>query len=124
MATLRNVWIGAVQCTFVRVADHAPLAERLETWTVPGLNGIGAIKAGLSDSRFQCVAQIKGTALETTVWETALRALQGSIVNITDDWGTVHYSILMEEVVPQARRAESGYGGCHGQVSISGRYTA
>lgn len=119
---LRNVWVGPVQCTFVKTADREPLAQSVRAWTLPGVDGVAWQVLGRNRSHYSCEAILLNTTAAVKVWEAALGALQGQRVAIFDDWQDTHV-VLIEQVTIGRRKAEIGNGGCIGTARIEGRYT-
>ena len=115
--------IGGVSCSFVR-GSASPLKTQLAVWRVPGLNGYGAMDVGSGDAPFQFTAVKYGSLSTVESWATQIALLQGQVISITDDHGTVHPNLLLVGVSPPARTAESGNGGVRGEIMVQGVATA
>ena len=77
----------------------AELKERVETWEVAGIDGVGAQVSGLGDSEFQ-ITTIKYCASNAEANELIYdcELTQGTIVSITDDWGDLFPRCLVKHV--------------------------
>lgn len=122
--------IGDIPCTFVRPLDYQSLAPRIEVWVVPGVAGVGSRDLGRNDSAFAFEAVAYGTPEAMLAWFDSLRALQGSVVSIVDDYGTVYATCLVVRVVPpsgrgdprQTRMNNDGLGTCEGRAAVAGMF--
>jgi len=74
------------------------LAQAAETWSTPGMDGVGAQKIGRHDGSFRFIAQLRGTSAEVNTWFTAIEALQATIGSVIDDWATTHANLLIIRV--------------------------
>lgn len=76
------------------------LAEEVETWRISGLDGYGAQKLGLGDGEFRLVTivYVDDDGLAANAVIDASRALQGTIVDLEDDWGDVYEGVLVRRV--------------------------
>jgi hypothetical protein len=93
--------IGGVSCDFIPSAERpaAVLREEVELFRMPGISGYGALLTGRADGAFRIEAvKYVGDASAARVWETALHALQGQVVTIVDDQGTIHTYCLLTHV--------------------------
>jgi hypothetical protein len=118
--------IGGVTCDFVK-GTSKPLRQALDVWTVPGVNGVGALKLGFQDSEFRFVCVLYDTHANVVTWSGNLGALQGQIVSAVDDQGATHSNLLVVSVSPVQRTAVRGAGGSidtRGEVLVEGRVTA
>lgn len=111
--------IGGVSCTFVK-GQPPELKERSEVWTTPGFQGYGAQITGKSDAPFQFAAIQYDTPGAIEGWIAALRALQGTVQTITNDWGVATTNLLISSVGQPSKVAEVGNGGARGEIRISG----
>jgi len=76
----------------------AELRERVETWIVPGLDGVGAQKMGKGEAEFTFTA-IKFAVLATiNTWYSQMQSQQGKICTVTDDTGTATANILIKRI--------------------------
>jgi hypothetical protein len=89
--------IGTVACDFLHGVLPG-LKARVQTWSVPGVNGYGAQLLGLGDSDFQLIAVRYGNLSTVGQWEAAIEALQGAVVAISDEFGWHHPRCLIERV--------------------------
>jgi hypothetical protein len=82
------------------------MAQRVDTWIVPGLDGPGAQLLGLGDGEFQLSTIVyKNNLSDANILIDAARELQGQVVDLVDDWGDVYANILVKRV--DTRRAKS-----------------
>jgi hypothetical protein len=115
--------IGTIECTFVK-GTAAELKERVEAWQRPGIDGYGAQTVGKGDAPFAFTAVLYDTQENVESWIADLEALQGQVIDVTDDWGREHASLLVLRVTPVGQRLAAGSGGCRGEVRIEGVRTA
>jgi hypothetical protein len=90
--------IGSVTCDFVK-GYAATLSEALQTWQVPGLDGVGAQRLGRHTGRFQFRAIKYDTLANVEAWGYSLEALTGSVITAEDDRGIAYAGLLVQEVV-------------------------
>ena len=114
--------IGAVTCTFVR-GDLPQQKARLDVYYCPGLDNPGAHYLGLGDAAFAVRAILFDTPANVVTWAANLQALQGTVVTITNDWGTAYASCLLVQV-GQLQRSPVGLTGARGEVTIQGTRSA
>lgn len=116
--------IGGVACTFVKGALPRGLAQRVETWHVPGLSGQAGLLLGFSDGDFSVRAILYDSTANVTTWKVALEALQGTVVSIVDDWNVTTTGLLITRVGECQRTPASGSGvagvTCRGEVVVEG----
>jgi hypothetical protein len=118
--------IGGTTCTFIHTAQGrvpAVLAQETEIWRMAGVNGYGGHKLGLGAGEFQITATLFTNAAGVTVWETALRAKQGTVVTIVDDLGTSHGNCLLTYVSSarsKAARDASGVITQWAEIDVAG----
>jgi len=116
--------IGGVSCTFVR--GHTPIVkQRIETWAVPGLDGVGAAAMGRNDSKFTFTAILFSNAAGIIAWKIAIEALQGTIVSIVNDLGVTYINCLITEVGDLRNTPAIAPGGItqRGEIQVSGVVT-
>lgn len=73
--------------------------QRSDVWEVPGIDGYGVQTLGLGDAEFQLVGVAyvaDGPTADRLIY--ACNALQGTVVDITDDWGVEYYGILVRHI--------------------------
>lgn len=81
------------------------LAQRVDTWIVPGLDGPGAQNLGLGDGEFPLTTIVyKNNLSDANTLIDAARELQGTVVDIVDDWGDVYPNILVKRVDPRVAK--------------------
>ena len=110
--------IGAVACDLVR-GDPKPQAQRLAVWYTPGIGSPGAHALGLGDGAFHVVAVEFAAAANLVTWHANLCALQGSVVSITNDWGTTYANCLITRVGPMVRTTANTTSG-RAEVHVEG----
>lgn len=120
--------IGGVTCTFV--SGMTPdLAERVVTFQIPGMDGYGAQTMGLGDSECMIVGRNLASNADMRTWFNALRALQGQLITVVDDWGntipdgTNAGAILVERVRIVSQEYDSTSGAL-GIVRLFGKCVA
>lgn len=127
MATGVNDNLGLnVVCDLLHGTAPA-LTEQVDTWRVPGIDGIGAQKTGKAAELYVFVAVKYGTSAEVETWYAELQSQVAKICTVTDDWATAVTNILINHV-PQlsktaARLAASATSNCRGEVHIQGQKT-
>jgi hypothetical protein len=87
---------GWVTCDLIRGSPQQE-GDRVETWVVPGQNGVGVQILGKGDGGFEMRAIRFATAANVKTWFTSLKALQGTIVTITG-WVWTLSNVLVEQV--------------------------
>jgi len=90
--------VGGVTCHIVRPATPPAQKQRVATWIVPGLTGIGAHKLGLNDGEWEFTLVFFGTSADCNTWAQNIGALQSTIVTIIDDHADTYNNMLIEEV--------------------------
>lgn len=90
--------IGSVSCDFLKGYSDS-LKQAIQTWNVPGLDGVGAQKIGRHAGRFQFRAIKFDTLANVESWAFNLEALQGQVVTAEDDRGIEYSGLLVQEVV-------------------------
>lgn len=92
--------VGSVACHIVK-----GVAPEMKSRTLmvqrSGIDGYCALLLGRGDSEFQIEAILFGSFTSVDVWTQALRALQGTVVAIEDDWGKVQENCLLVQVTQQ-----------------------
>ena len=90
--------IGGVTFDIIRGLP-APLKTVVETWRVPGLDGYGAQRQGLGDAEFalSTVAYVADNAAANALIAAA-SALQGTVVDVLDNWATQYSHVLIAGV--------------------------
>lgn len=114
--------IGAITCSHVK-GEVPPQAERAEVWQVAGIAGYGVLLLGKGDSEFRLTAVLYSSAAGTKTWEASLKALQGTIVSITTDYGTIHANCFLARVGTMRRQAAYHPGTAitqRGEIEIEG----
>lgn len=119
--------VHGVTCTLVKRGAGVNLAQRVETWSTPGMDGVGAQKIGKHDGAFRFLIKLYDTSANVDTWFAAIEALQGSIGTIVDDWGTSHTNCLITHVGERIKDAGQLPGStlaAIGELDIVGRKTA
>lgn len=80
------------------------LRERVETWIVPGIDGVGAQKMGKGDAAFMFMAVKFGVLATINTWYANMQSQQGKICTVTDDTDTATANILIKQVSQLSRR--------------------
>ena len=89
--------IGGTSCDFVR-GSLPVLKMRNRMWSVPGLNGYGAMILGSGDSQARITCVGFGTKAAVNVWAAALYAMQGTIVTVVNDHGDTVANCFLNKV--------------------------
>jgi hypothetical protein len=111
--------IDGTNCDFLR-SNVSGFRERVETWTLPGVDGIGAQLQGGGGGEIELVAIKYGTAAEVDTWVAEIESTQGFLVSLTDDWDRTFTNVLIIQVDPPSKTAEMGNGGCRAEMRIRG----
>ena len=82
----------------------AALRERVETWIVPGLDGVGAQKMGKGEADFVFTAVKFELLAAINTWYSQLQSQQGKICTVTDDTATATANVLIKRVSQLDRR--------------------
>jgi|GEM_PF-2811356 hypothetical protein len=90
--------VGGTSCD--KVVPDAPPAkkERVLTWIVPGLSGIGSHKLGLNDSEWQFTLVLFDVDADCDAWALLINAMQSTIVTIVDDHADSYTGMLITQV--------------------------
>ena len=120
--------VGGVTCQIVRPNAPPLKKQRVVTWMVAGLTGIGAHKLGLNDSEWEFELVKFGTSAQCNTWAAAIGALQATIVTIIDDHADTYTGMLIEKVSnPQKSVAvhvlSLGASGRRSTLTITGKIT-
>ena len=111
--------IGGVSCDMVKGVLQAP-TERVESYQVPGIDGVGAQLLGLGDSPFRFRAIKYGTNAELNTWIAAIQALKGDTITIVDDWGDSHANCLIARLGAPQKRPASDVNKCRCEILVEG----
>ena len=120
--------VGGITCDIVRPNTPTGNKQRVETWTVPGLDGVGAHLLGDNDGEWEFTLVRFDTKINVFTWAQQIEALQGTIVTIIDDWVATYVGMLVTGVSSPARRPalhakNLGLFGVRSTITISGRIT-
>ena len=120
--------VGGISCHIVRPNAPPLKRQRVATWIVAGLTGIGAHKLGLNDSEWEFELVYFGTDAQCDTWAAAIGALQATIVTIVDDHADTYTGMLIVSMSnPQksvAYHAVSlGSAGRRSTITIKGKIT-
>jgi hypothetical protein len=90
--------IGAISVDIIRGLPADP-KMRVETWLVPGVPGVGAMQLGMAGEDYP-ITTIKYCADSPTAIAhvAACELAQGTIVAVTDTWGTTFNGVLVKHV--------------------------
>jgi hypothetical protein len=110
--------VGTVPCSFVK-GSISGVKMRLRVWQIAGINGYGAKRLGLGGGEFRIRAIYYGTNLATDAWLTLIHALQGTVVEIVDDFGGIYSSRLVQQIGPPQKRGNEPYG-CRCEIELAG----
>lgn len=128
MVSLKLKSFPFTEVTCDRVSgDPGEIKEAVAAWTVPGADGIGAQKLGKNDSGFQLMVVKYDSQANVLAWVTQIENMQGSIVTVTNDRGTVTNDVLLETVgnarIRNARNAANPATGTRAGIIIQGKRT-
>lgn len=120
--------VAGIATNFVRPNVSFDKKQRVETWIVPGVPGIGAQKLGVNDSEWSFVLVKFGTNAQCNTWAASINALQSTVVTIEDDWGDTHTQMLIadtttERKTPAVHALGLGVAGVRCEITISGEIT-
>lgn len=110
--------IGAVSCSILR-GNPRPQQERVETFEIPGIDGVGVHLYGKGGGEWEAEAVLYDSAANVDIWHAAIASLQGSIVPIVNDWSVTTSSVLILSVGQLDKRVAIGEGGCRGSVRLT-----
>ena len=109
--------IGSVACSILR-GNPRPQQERVETFEIPGIDGVGVHLYGRGGGEWEAEAVVYDSAANVDVWYSAIAALQGSIVAVVNDWPETSTCLILS-VGPLDKRVALGEGGCRGAVRLA-----
>ena len=120
--------VGGITCDIVRPNTPTGNKERVETWIVSGLDGIGAHLLGDNEGEWEFVLVRFDTKLNVFTWAQQIEALQGTIVTIIDNWPATYVGMLVTGVsnpirTPALHAKALGLTGVRSTITISGRIT-
>ena len=120
--------VGGVTCDIVKPKSPTGNKQRVETFTVPGRNGIGAQKLGLNDGEWEFTLVRFDTSANCDTWAAAIEALQSTVITIIDDWADTYTGMLMTGVsapkkVTAIHAKALGATGVKSEITIKGRIT-
>jgi hypothetical protein len=120
--------VGGITCDIVRPNTPTANKQRVETWVVPGLNGIGAQKLGLNDAEWEFTLVEFDTKANVFSWAASIEALQGTIITIVDDWDRTYLLMLMTGAshpvrTPAIHAKTLGATGVRCEMTIKGKIT-
>lgn len=99
-----------IPCAFVKGAA-LPQSERVQTFGITGVNGVGVHLLGLFGQTSQFEAKQWGSNAGLNIWFNSLHALIGQIVVVETDEGQVYPNQLIENVTqPRKRNADNRKG--------------
>lgn len=85
----------------------AELRERVETWIIPGIDGVGAQKMGKGEAEFTFQATKFAVLADINTWNTQMQSQQGKICTVTDDTATATTNVLIKKVGQLSRGRKS-----------------
>lgn len=89
--------IGPVVCLRVR-GPLPPKRPATQTWTVPGVDGVGRAVLGTHGQKTTLTAVRHDTAAGLALWEAALIKLTGMTVDVVTDQGNYARRVFIESV--------------------------
>lgn len=118
--------VGGVACQIVR--PNAPVGnkQRIVTWIVAGLTGIGAHKLGVNQADWSFNLVKFGTDAQCDTWAAEIEALQATIVTIIDDFPDTYTGMLITGTSNKLKRPALhalalGLTGVRAEITISGQ---
>ena len=90
--------IDGASCQIVNINSPTGKRQRVVTWIVAGLTGIGAHKVGLNDGEWTCELIYFGIKADCDAFAVAVDAMQAKIVIIVDSKGDTYSGMLVESV--------------------------
>jgi hypothetical protein len=105
--------IHGVTCTFIH-GEIPSKKLRTRTWSVPGINGIGAQTLGYGEARFELRAVFYATSgyalylqlIEARAWVGLIEATQGTVGTIVGALATAANCLITHVGVPVVTRAD------------------
>ncbi len=89
--------IDTIDCTFLKTKVPR-LKKRVEVYQRPAVSGYGSQQLGDGGGEFNILAIKRDTKAVVDQWGEDIETLQGSVVDIIDDWGDTHEAILLHRV--------------------------
>jgi len=94
------------------------------TWFAPGADGQSGLLLGANEADFSFEAVLYDSLANVLAWYGKVQAAQGTVITITDDWGTPWANCLIQEVslLHRTPAQGSGVGGVdtRGDLTIRG----
>jgi hypothetical protein len=109
--------IGNVACSIVR-GNRTPQQERIETFEIPGIDGVGIHKYGKGGGQWQAEAAYYSSGANVEAWYVSLCELQGQIVIVINDWAVTIPDVLVLQVGPLQKMVAEGEGGARGSAQL------
>jgi hypothetical protein len=117
-----------VACDIIKFANVPVLKQRMVTWVIAGMNGVGMQVLGKADANFQATFVKYGTPATVAAWQDAMEGAQGEIVKIervVGGWDQVITNVLLQRVermeIQAAWRKAGGDDGARGTVRVTGQ---
>ena len=112
--------VGGVSTDIV-LGEPSALVGRTRTWTVPGLNGVGAHAVGNSQGSWSYRLIHHESLANIETWLRAIDALVGTVITITDNFGTVRSNLLvMRSGGHKRKKVVAATGDGRGEIVIAG----
>ena len=104
--------IHGVTCTFIH-GEIPSKKLRTRTWSIPGINGIGAQTLGYGEAKFELRAVFYATIgenlglqlIEARAWVGLIEAKQGTVGTIVGELATAANCLITHVGVPVVTRA-------------------
>lgn len=109
--------VGGVFCDLV-FGVAGDLQLRVDTWQVPGIEGVGYHTLGKGGVRFGFTLFRFGTSAEVNTWRAAIEALVGGEHTIVDDWGDSHTNMLIQSASQVNKEGRKGQVVARGEIRI------
>lgn len=116
--------VGGVSVDLLK-GNSEPEKQSSKVWRVAGVAGVGIMLEGSNQSQFAYRAIVfEASGAESTL--QALQALQGTVVNIVDEFGKSRTNAFIQRVGTPTRKLVFHEGAyvTRGEVLISGVFTA
>ena len=116
--------VGGVSCDYVH-GSAASKKNRVKVWTVPGLDGYGALLTGLGNSETKLTLVRINTSAAVHAWVALIEALEGSLVALLNDHGRTYSNFLVTRISQPRIRGVlwAGIPAARGELEIEGVLT-
>ena len=121
--------VGGIAAQLVKPNAPTGNKQRIVTWIVPGLTGIGAHKLGENEADWEFILIFFGTDAACDAWAISIEALQSTIITIIDDHGDTYTDMLVVSMA-NPRKIAAFHAAGNGvldrrcEITIAGKVTS